>query len=483
MAGLTDQGFDIKRYDDVIGDMRDRAEELFGSGIDTSVNSLLGQIAQLSAVEMAIIWEEMQKVYDSFNPNAAAGKSLDDLASLVGVFRLGATSTSGYIEFKADNGTTVPRFTQVQQKDTKDLYQTTEQVTVSTNNAYSALLKITNVSNNTTYRITIDGAQVSYVTPSSGNTVTTLRDGLFDALDASIDYPDLTITSVSTDQIFVIHNTVTNTFALTKNSSHISTEEVETPIFVEAINVGQLSAPSESITVLSTPVSGVISVNNASSLIIGRLVETDDELRLRRAELQSSAGKATPEAIRKALLNIQGVSSAVVVENRTLTVDADGRPPKSYESVILGGANESLAETIWEFGPAGIETYGTSSEVIQDSNGDSHTIFFSRPTSLFITVDVTYSKYNEEIFPLNGEDAIRDAVLAYGDTLGLGEDVIPQRFFGDIFDAVSGIQSLIITVGSSYNENDTPALSSSPVSVPAREIPLFSTLRLTISEI
>ena len=51
MAGLTEQGFAIKRYDDIISDKRTKAQEFFGLGVDTFVNSVLGQIAQLAALE------------------------------------------------------------------------------------------------------------------------------------------------------------------------------------------------------------------------------------------------------------------------------------------------------------------------------------------------------------------------------------------------------------------------------------------------
>lgn len=485
MSGLDQNGFAIKRYTEILTDKRAKAQELFGTGVDTSVNSIFGQTVQLSAIELATLWEELQNVYDSFNPNAAQGKSLDDLCSLVGIYRYDSAATQGFVEFTGSNGTSIPVNTQVSNPDTGDVFQVSANSTISADSAYEVTLEFRTVLDSVEYIVNLDDIPTSFTTPGTGNTVTTLRDGMLAALQANASINHINFLSLDADKIVATQGTIGNSFSFSSNSSSIFPLVVTSLIFVEATVQGDITAEAGSVTQIDTTLSGLDSVTNLASLIAGRSVETDDELRIRRALSASRVGKATPEAIARAIEALQGVTEAFVIGNRTLVTDGDGRPGKSYEVVVVGGELQNIADTIWDVGPAGIETYGSINVSVEDSNGDFHTINFSRPVVDYITFEVDYTLYSEEAFPSNGVQAIKDAIMAYADSHAIiGEDVIPQRYYGGIFSTVSGIETLEIRVGTSADPLLAPvSITTAPIAVGASEVASFSDTRITVTAV
>lgn len=109
-----------------------------------------------------------------------------------------------------------------------------------------------------------------------------------------------------------------------------------------------------------------------------------------------------------------------IYENNTDVTDSSGRPPHSIEVVVSGGTDQDIADFIWSVKPAGIQTYGSSSATVSDSNGDSQTIYFSRPTYKYVHLEVTIdSYYAEEQFPLDGVDQIKAAIFDYAEDFSL----------------------------------------------------------------
>ena len=155
-----------------------------------------------------------------------------------------------------------------------------------------------------------------------------------------------------------------------------------------------------------------------------------------------------------------------------------GRFPKSFEAVVQGGNSQDIADMIWLTKPAGIQTFGNTSEIVEDSMGFDHSINFSRPTELYIWVDVDLTLYDEEDFPSNGVELVRQAIADYGDTLNIGQDVLLQRVLCQIFE-VSGIASGSMQIAFTLNEGDTPSFGSSDISIADNEIAVFSTNRIT----
>jgi len=153
-----------------------------------------------------------------------------------------------------------------------------------------------------------------------------------------------------------------------------------------------------------------------------------------------------------------------------------GRFPKSFEAVVQGGTDEDVANKIWETKPAGIQTFGNTNFTITDSQGDPQVMNFSRPTPIYIWVDVDLTLYDEETFPSNGVSLVKQAIVNYGSTLGIGEDVLFQRVLCQIF-TVTGIASGNMQIASTLNEGDSPSFGTSDISIGESEIAVFSLTR------
>lgn len=138
----------------------------------------------------------------------------------------------------------------------------------------------------------------------------------------------------------------------------------------------------------------------------------------------------------------------VTIPSNTLSVSATpsfGRPGKSFEIVVQGGNDTEIAQAIYDSKPAGIQSYGNTSQIILDSNGNPHPISFSRPTlipiyfAIGIHIDPTK-------FPSNGVQTIQAELVALGNTYGIGGLIVGFGTDGLVgaFNNVPGIISYTI---------------------------------------
>jgi hypothetical protein len=108
--------------------------------------------------------------------------------------------------------------------------------------------------------------------------------------------------------------------------------------------------------------------------------ESDAALRIRRRLELADQGATTVSALHAALSKLTGVIAARAVSNRSMVTDADGRPPKSVEAVVLGGTQAEIAQTVWDNLPMGIEAYGTgptAAVTVTDDEGNSQVVGYS----------------------------------------------------------------------------------------------------------
>jgi hypothetical protein len=193
-------------------------------------------------------------------------------------------------------------------------------------------------------------------------------------------------------------------------------------------------------------------------------------------------GAATVPAIRaRVLQEVDSVTSVSVYENRThLTVGS--LPPHSFETVVAGGVDQAVAEKIYEVKPAGIETYGNTSRQVLDNNGDLQLVKFSRPVVKYawVRVNVT-SLYAEEALPEAVVTEIKNAVFAQGSTLGIGEDIITQRFYGAVYAATSGIGSITVEAAVTVTPLGTPVYSTANIAISRSEVAAFDLARIVVT--
>lgn len=230
---------------------------------------------------------------------------------------------------------------------------------------------------------------------------------------------------------------------------------------------GQLS-------VIATPFAGWTSVTNAADAEEGTDLEADEPYRVRIAQALSTAGTGTVDAIRSAILVLDGVVSASVLANTTSVVDSDGVAPHAFEAVVLGGNEDAIAQAIWENKPAGIYADGSvTSGVAFDSLDQPHVVRFSRPTEVPIYIDFVLDVDSD--YP--GHAAFKEAaVLEFREWHGLGADVLRFKL-ADLTFNISGVVNITtLELGFSPNPAGTADLT-----IDARELATFDTSRITVT--
>lgn len=529
MAGLDENGLTIKRLPDILAELEDALRLQFGSDLDLTENSLFGILNTIYGASVAGNWELAQAIYNAFNIDTATGKQLDDLAALLNLVRLQPTKGFGDLNLFGTSGTVVPIGTQFSDSN-GNTYLSTTVGTLNTETSRTAI-NIAGAGGNgtqgelsTTFQITINGDvysnQFLWSEPTSETFVAdTLRDLIGDQ-------PDYTSSSLSEANPEFIKdpqtffntaqgvNDTANTFLNVINKDETkpititvlmtpsptpSHESSSTPFIgvsgkvstfsgttdVQASTSGVITTNANTLSTIDTPVTGLASVNNPDDIITGRALETDEELRSRFKESSTINGASTIPSIEANLRQIEGVTKAFVVENELLITDSNGRPGKSYEAIIIGGTDEDIGNVIWDTKPAGIETFGTSSFTVVDSENRQHVVKFSRPESVFLWVKANYTKYSEEVFPSDGESSMADAILTQGQSLELGEDVISGRFFGPVYSSAEGIQDLTITLATSTDATTEPPLTSfsiNTIEIDSDELAAFESARIEIIE-
>lgn len=227
-----------------------------------------------------------------------------------------------------------------------------------------------------------------------------------------------------------------------------------TMVPVEAIEAGiNGNVPAGTITEITNPTAGINTVTNAEATTGGLNQETDAELRARYALSVAKGGASTIDSIRASLLSTPGVRAALVIENNTASADGDGRPPKSFESYVLGGEPEDVAKTILQTKAAGIQAYGTESEIVTDDAGQEHTIGFTYAQEVDIEVNVEI--VTNEVYHPDNDNLIKTAIIQYiggqdegGQVyagLGMGDDVIYNRIIKLVMQ-IEGVENVDITI-------------------------------------
>jgi len=132
----------------------------------------------------------------------------------------------------------------------------------------------------------------------------------------------------------------------------------------------QLTTPN-TITVPTTIVLGVVSVNNPTSyLTLGVNEETDPVLKLRRQRSVSLGSQGYRQALKAALQNLEGITSAEVYENNSDSTDSDGIPSHSIWVIVAGSALPAdIGTTIWLYRNAGCGMKGDETYTVTEAGG------------------------------------------------------------------------------------------------------------------
>jgi uncharacterized phage protein gp47/JayE len=194
-----------------------------------------------------------------------------------------------------------------------------------------------------------------------------------------------------------------------------------------AAKIGTVSAAAGTVIKIATPTLGWQSVTNASAAAEGAPVESDAELRIRQKHSTALPSLSVLEGITGAIADIAGVTQYRSYENDSTVTDANGIPGHSIAIVVEGGDAQTIGETIALKKTPGTGTYGTTSVETFDKYNVPNVIYFFRPTTATISVEVTISALQG--YTSGYAASIAADVAATINRLSIGDDVLITKLY------------------------------------------------------
>jgi uncharacterized phage protein gp47/JayE len=481
---VTTTGFVARTLQQILSSFNAAMVSFFGPTIDTSAEGPTGQLLGLEAAGLGDMWDATQEVYASMDPAQASGAALDRICTYTGVVRIAAAESTVYANLyalPANDGVTIPSGSTARRVRGAVVFSLSTNAVISSGSCQDLYLSFGTVP--------AIGATVTLVTSFGSFSVTATSDA--DATTRAINTMNLLAIAINAGtwgtptpptlpgvaQVWssgVIQYPTTDAVGgeqfptgvvlrlqhpmtpYSYSSANPSNSQWTTDLigsqgsFICNVTGAQTVAINE-LTAIVSPQTGWAFVTNLVPGVPGRDVETDDALRLRRAQ-QIGLGLSTPAAMTAYIYdNVAGVSTVAVSSNDGDTAIDAYTPAHSVTATVVGGDPQAIANAVWASKPAGIATGGNTTRSVPDSQGTLHNVSFNIPTATLIWVKVLYDLYTEESFP--GNAAITTAILAWAAAeFTAGKDVIAPRFLAPIY-TVPGIGNAQVTVstdGSTY---------------------------------
>jgi len=440
--GLTSAGFVPKTLAVIREEINDSLKVAFGVSLDVSDLSALGQFVAIFAEREALLWELIEAIVSSQDPDSATDTLLDALAVLTGTTRRPADSSAVTMTLTGTPTTAVSAGSKASVVIAGDVFSTVNDATIAATAAWAI---------STAYAL--------------GDRVTNAS-RVYQCITAGTSAGSGGPTTTSSDE--------------TDNTAHwryLGEGTGDVDAIAVADNTGPIAAASGSLTVIETPVSGWNSVVNVLDAAPGADVETDEDLRVRREVELADAGNTTADAIRATLLDVADVTAVKLYVNDTdaaAVLDGVSVAAHSIDALVQGGTDQDIWNALLVTVGAGIATNGTEVGTAEDSEGNAVTFRFNRPTAVDIYVDVELG-YDAAAYPADGDAQIKAAIVARGNARGLGYDAVASVISSWCFD-VSGINDVtLIEIGTA----PAPGASTT-IAISGRQIAVYDTSRITV---
>lgn len=130
MAGISPDGFEIKRLPEIKSEMEELARLAIGSDATLLPDSPEGQIISIFSEVYADLWEQLNEAYNAFNPIAVTGQSLDNLVFLNGLSRLAPAPSTVVLAITGTDNAIVPAGSIIKHNGTGVEFKTTNSVEI-----------------------------------------------------------------------------------------------------------------------------------------------------------------------------------------------------------------------------------------------------------------------------------------------------------------------------------------------------------------
>lgn len=443
--GLLASGFAGKPQATVRDEMTTAIQALRGPSFDCSDGSLWGQWLGIFSEREAALWDLGQAIDSSQDPDKATDAAQDDVCTLTGTFRAGARASQVTMTLTGVPTTVVPQGTTFANLSTGHTWTTTAPVTIVVLTPWTTGLVVP-----TAGRVTNAGRTYYAIT---GGTTAAVGTG-----------PSSAVVGAP-----IVDNTVTWVY-MGDGTGAVDVITISTEL--DAI-VGN----AYDITDKRTPVGGLQGAVNLFNAVLGAAQQSNESLRVTRENELGAQGTGPVDAIRAAVLKVSGVTSCTVLQNLTDVTDGNGQQPHSVQVVVEGGDDAAIATVIRGQVTAATPTVGTTTVNVVDSQGTTQPVKFTRVTPRPIFVDVTYTynpaPTNRGGYPtISGAGLAKDAIANFGNTLGVGRDVVASSLAAAIFPVfvngvqVAGVQGILDVTLVKISLAPSPTLSTTLVMTP-----------------
>lgn len=160
----------------------------------------------------------------------------------------------------------------------------------------------------------------------------------------------------------------------------------------QAVNIGFIQVLPNTINITVSIIAGVTSVNNPTTPYqIGANQETDATLRIRRASSTAMPSQGFNQSLYAGLLNITGLTQAVIYENTTTVTALSVVPAHSIWVICEGGSNSDIANAIYTYRNSCCGMYGTTTVAITQADGSTFNVNFSSSQDQTLYLSLTVS--------------------------------------------------------------------------------------------
>lgn len=478
--GLTDKGFIVKPFEVILEEQKADFKVIFGDDIDLSIESVAGAYCYNQSIKIAQLWELLGGLYAISDINSATSVYLDRLATFLNVQRTSSTKTTVAVALWGDEGTNIPAGNLLRDENENE-YSLRNATAISKNNAVGVAIKILSADQNDVFRFTLDGSEFEYVAgidEKKKDVKTALKNAILN------EFPTAYIFDNGDDDILKFHLSAGKggEAVVIETEDTLEIKKVATAGIYDCTVAGAVYVGSGELNQIVTKINGLDTVVNYLQGETGKDVESDDAFRVAIKTRQKNAS-GNEIAIKNAVEKIDDVEYVKVYSNREITVDSEGRPAKSFETVVIGGDDKKIAETIFNTAPAGVQPFGNTTETVIDSEGFSWEIGFSRPVNKYIWMDIKYALNSEEIANNDIPNSIKNNIVEWaGENLSIGIDLIFQKLFTPIY-KVNGLKDIEIKLA--VTDNLTPPAVSdyvtSDITIGERELALVDISRIAVA--
>ena len=454
---LSANGLQIESLAEIVLALTTGYQDIYGADINTDSNSPDGQAINLYAQSNLDQLSLLLDVYNSFSPAGAYGVILDQRLALNGLTRKAGTNTLVYVQVTATQAltlaglyTSTPPTVPISQPGNTQIFTVAD----ATGNQYQLLQSYAYGAAGiaTLAFIAVNVGQV-LVTQNTIIQIVTITNGI-----SSVNNPLFTLTTTGTTsstapQITAIPTTVGITPGMLATGVGINSG-------VTVVSVD--SATQVTLSQNSTASASVAIVFGTQPTIPGINEENDAQYRIRQASSFYLASTGMADAIEAQLLAIHDVVTAVVLENETDTVDANGTAAYGIQCIVVGGQPSEIGAAIYAKKSPGCAQTGANTYVFTRPNGTTFTAQWVTgiPEPLYVELSLTPIggvSFNTTTIAaaiaaaLNGTYALGQAA-SIGQIITAMNAIAPQGICSSVgvSDAASGYEDIFLAAGPQY---------------------------------